>query len=490
VASEDLDCSDYLNNNELDGDFRNGFNVFTSARFFYIYELMKHYDLTDVIHIENDVLIYYNVDDVLKEKLDKTKIYIPFDTFNRNIASILYIPDHNIFGKALKHYNYETNDMYIFSEIKRNTNLIENFPIFVSDESKDEEYQFVTQNFDKFKMIFDAAAIGQYLGGIDERNIPGDTRGFVNETCVIKYNNYSFHRKEHENIARPFIMINGVLFPIFNLHIHSKKLEDFSGETLMSNSKKKCIAVLTRGYANLNEYDTLIKRNKHIESNLKDKKIELLFFHEGNITPHHQEHIKAETPHLNMHFINVNNGNAFKKEKEQIEISEETKDAGYGYRHMCSFWFVDFWNFLGDYDFMIRIDEDCFIEFDIDNLFDELNSHIFISGKLEIDQDYVTRGLSDFTLEFMKRNMDINYNSVYPPRGPYTNLFAINLPMIKQNSILKKYILAVDESNNIYSRRWGDLPLWGQAIDNIFGSTALCIKKLRYYHGSHFLLVN
>jgi len=237
VAAEELDCSQYLDNTGLDSHFRNGFWKFASGRFFYIYELMKLYDLTDVIHMENDVLIYYNVDDILKEKLDKTKIYIPFDTFERNIASVLYIPDHNVFGNALKHYDYETTDMSNFSEIKRKTNIIENFPIFVSDESKDEEYQFVTQNFDKFQMIFDAAAIGQYLGGVDPRNIPGDTRGFVNETCVIKYNNYSFHRREIENITRPFIMINDVLFPIFNLHIHSKKLEDFSGETLISTLK-------------------------------------------------------------------------------------------------------------------------------------------------------------------------------------------------------------------------------------------------------------
>ena len=34
---------------------------------------------------------------------------------------------------------------------------------------------------------------------------------------------------------------------------------------------KKCIAVLTRGYKDINSYNLLVNRNKHIESNLYDK---------------------------------------------------------------------------------------------------------------------------------------------------------------------------------------------------------------------------
>jgi hypothetical protein len=64
------------------------------------------------------------------------------------------------------------------------------------------------------------------LGGVDPRNAPGDTRGFVNETCIIKFDKYSFFWKT-DGIKRPFIMIDGNEYPIFNLHIHSKNLKDF-----------------------------------------------------------------------------------------------------------------------------------------------------------------------------------------------------------------------------------------------------------------------
>ena len=84
--------------------------------------------------------------------------------------------------------------------------------------------------FNKFNCIFDAAAIGQYLGGIDPRNQIGDTRGFINETCFIKYNNYTFFWIINENgLYQPHIFINNNYIKIINLHIHSKNLNKFFG---------------------------------------------------------------------------------------------------------------------------------------------------------------------------------------------------------------------------------------------------------------------
>jgi hypothetical protein len=232
VAIEDLvDSYNYNQNTQLDNQFRGGFWALTSARFFYLYEFMRSRNLENVVHLENDVLIYRNVD-MLDELLDKTKIYLPFDTFKRNIASIMFIPDCNIFKTLLDKYDFAKNDMENFSVIQSQTGLINNFPIFINNPNGSPEYQFVTKNFKQFNMIFDAAAIGQYLGGVDPRNIPGDTTGFVNETCIIKYDQYRFVWKVIYDIRCPYIVIkneNGIdcSYPIFNLHIHSKALDKF-----------------------------------------------------------------------------------------------------------------------------------------------------------------------------------------------------------------------------------------------------------------------
>jgi hypothetical protein len=232
VAIEELsDSYDYNTNTRLDNQFRGGFWALTSARFFYLYEFMRSRDIENVVHLENDVLIYRN-SNTLDDILDKTKIYLPFDTFTRNIASIMFIPNCNIFKAVLDKYDFAKNDMENFSIIQSQTGLIQNFPIFISDPNGSPEYQFVTRGYENFHMIFDAAAIGQYLGGVDPRNIPGNTCGFVNETCIIKYDQYRFIWNDIDGVRRPFIVFSNTdekdyAYPIFNLHIHSKNLENF-----------------------------------------------------------------------------------------------------------------------------------------------------------------------------------------------------------------------------------------------------------------------
>lgn len=229
VAVETLDDPFRFNQvSTLDKGFRGGFWFHTSARFFFIHAFMVKYGVKDVIHIENDVLLYYDCDKELAETsllIDK-KLYIPFDTDERNIASIVYIPDADIFGQILGHYDFAKNDMYNFSEIRKRTGLIQNLPIFVRDDS-DPIRSFVTNGFQKY--IFDAAAIGQLVGGVDPRNAGGDTRGFVNETCVIKYKDEGeIIWKMIDGLNKPFIKIDTREVPIFNLHIHCKDLASYT----------------------------------------------------------------------------------------------------------------------------------------------------------------------------------------------------------------------------------------------------------------------
>lgn len=226
VSVESLDDPfGFSRRSTLNREFRNGFWHHASARLFVLHSFMANYRVQNVIHLENDVLIYHNCDDSLTNALyNKKQVYMPFDTFERNIASIVYIPDSFVFGEILSHYDFTKNDMYNFSEIRKKTNLINTFPIFVSRNGDNYERKFVTNNWGAFgDFIFDAAAMGQFVGGVDPRNIYGDTRGFVNETCVIKYN------EEGEIFWRggkPWIRLKreGKEIPIFNLHIHSKAL--------------------------------------------------------------------------------------------------------------------------------------------------------------------------------------------------------------------------------------------------------------------------
>lgn len=238
IAIEDLhDPFSYLKHTQLDSYFF----INASMRFFYIYAYLKQYNVSRIFHIENDVLLFYNVR-VLDPYLEKNgfldKLMIPFDSFQRNIASIVYIPDANVLGQILQEYQPHLNDMQNFVAIfHQHPTWIDSFPIFVKGIQSGEEKDFVCSNYSRFGgFIFDAAAIGQYLGGVDPRNIPGDTVGFVNETCVIKYNYYGFRWKCIDGVFCPFLKLSandhvvnhGLLeIPIFNLHCHCKDLNTF-----------------------------------------------------------------------------------------------------------------------------------------------------------------------------------------------------------------------------------------------------------------------
>jgi hypothetical protein len=255
---------------------------------------------------------------------------------------------------------------------------------------------------------------------------------------------------------------------------------------------KCCVAVLTRGYADMSDYYKLIKRNQCIVANLNDKSIDLIIFHEGNITEEHQQYIQNGTPGIQLKFIDVSSI-AFLKDRESIPV-ESGHGFGIGYRHMCSFWFVDFWEFVKEYDYLLRIDEDCFVEFNIDRVFRELVNNYFIAGDTCYDCESVTVGLNEFSRDFVDKNkLEFIFKSSdpIPPHGPYTNVFAISLNVIKENESFRNYVYEVDASKMIYRRRWGDLPLWGEAIFYIFGSDSMKIDKtLKYFHESHGLQIN
>jgi hypothetical protein len=262
--------------------------------------------------------------------------------------------------------------------------------------------------------------------------------------------------------------------------------------TVIEDTTKVCIAVLTRGYTNKNKYYKLIERNKCIEKRISNKKVDILIFHEGNISPNQQTYISTKTPSLSIKFVDITT-RAFKKEKETIEIDDDTKSFTLEYRHMCSFWFIEFWNFVEEYDYLIRIDEDCFVMFDPLSMITSLKDYNFVSGIYDKDEPYVTKGLNEFTLSFIKKNDTYSFIEMEPkqPGGPYTNLFGIALHSIRNNFILYRYQMDVSNSNAIYQYSWGDLPLWGEAIHYIFGDKSLLLdENLIYFHESYDKHIN
>jgi hypothetical protein len=219
IDRHELDDNEFNSKSQLDQNFRNGFWHLCSLRLFYLYSHMKQNNLSNCIHLENNVMTYINFDSVFNQHL--AQVYVTYDCENRVIPGIVFIPNHESFKIAIDNYDFTKNDMENLA--KHN---FESFPIFPSIDK--DALTLYNKNFSIFQSIFDAAAIGQYVGGVDPRNIEGgDTRGFVNETCVIKYNSFVMYWIKDVDLFIPHIEINGKLYRINNLHIHCKQLCKF-----------------------------------------------------------------------------------------------------------------------------------------------------------------------------------------------------------------------------------------------------------------------
>ena len=190
---------------------------------------MKQNNTTDIIHIENDVMIYDNLDN-LKDKFNKDKIYLYFYNNETVVPGIMYINNYSNFKIILDNYDMNNNDMVNLGKFF-NTSFIEPFPII----SIDNDENYFNKNFKFFNSIFDGAAMGQYLGGPDKRNDINADIGFINEKFIIKFNNYKFYWKKINELWNPYIEINNNLIKINNLHIHSKALEKFLSDNPEEN---------------------------------------------------------------------------------------------------------------------------------------------------------------------------------------------------------------------------------------------------------------
>jgi hypothetical protein len=84
------------------------------------------------------------------------------------------------------------------------------------------------ENWDKYHSLFDAAAIGIYLGGIDPYHTDGLIKtGLRSIWSIVDYTGYDFTwMDDDEGRAIPYVRPRGqmVWIRINQLHIHSKQL--------------------------------------------------------------------------------------------------------------------------------------------------------------------------------------------------------------------------------------------------------------------------
>jgi hypothetical protein len=214
-------------------------------RFFYLDELITKYRLHHVLHLENDVMIYFELDPLIPTFM---KCFAGIGTtFLRDgqcIPGIVYIENKERLRSLMPIFaeigGRGHNDMEIFAYIRQRQgkeviDLLPVIPTSYLDESShlgrplphtSDPYRYAA-HAEAFNSIFDGAALGQYLGGIDAIFGP-PMPGYVNTDSVFDPRRFEYTWElDRKGRNVPYIHHAGKKYRINNIHVHSKQLEKF-----------------------------------------------------------------------------------------------------------------------------------------------------------------------------------------------------------------------------------------------------------------------
>ena len=205
-------------------------------RFFYIHGLIEELNLTNIFHFDNDVLVYDNFENVVKKITDETNLITPANE-NNLVCGMLYTKNklsfleiiHRLYLK-IKLGQTKLQSMYKNKSIIYNNKEVEKFHLSEMSLLKiiQDEYKCIfdfpimphDSNYDKFNMCFDPSSWGQYICTYD--NHP--PKYYSSHHYIGRYIENKTYDLIFEN-KMPYITYKDTTYKLFNLHVHSKKLE-------------------------------------------------------------------------------------------------------------------------------------------------------------------------------------------------------------------------------------------------------------------------
>lgn len=202
-----------------------GYWQLCSRRFCAIHDVAEHFQLKHFFHIETDILLYYPVTSILPVLVSKNvNIGMTLLSDSLVVPGIIYYQD-SIASQRVASYiasraSTGINDMQVLGNMCNDTSVnryIFPLPVVPAGYCSDPKNLW-SRDQAEFGCVFDGAALGQWIGGVDKVcNIEPFDAPYVNTQASYKF--------VHANITwdelhRPYV--NGV--PVFNLHVHSKQL--------------------------------------------------------------------------------------------------------------------------------------------------------------------------------------------------------------------------------------------------------------------------
>lgn len=234
----------FQNKTKLNDQCFGGYQRYTSERFMYLYDFMVFHGIDHVFHIENDVMLYVDLEKLLPIFLKHYHgIATTFESERKGIAGFVFINNASAMQKLAKYFVQTSpkamNDMMILGAFwKQYKDVIDCLPMimpsyFISDYQKlgndllKRKLQH-TKHIAEFESIFDGAAIGVFLDGLNSTTAhfpPGYLMKALFNPSLITYT----WKKDEYGRKVPYAQYGNEIYRINNLHIASKRLEGFKG---------------------------------------------------------------------------------------------------------------------------------------------------------------------------------------------------------------------------------------------------------------------
>ncbi len=218
-----LNQIDYFNNDLSFGHLWKS----SCFRMFYIKQAVQEFNLEDVLHFDNDVLLYENPESIVQtinecnmkyavtaHNADEIVMGMSFIKNYDSLTNLINFIENELkkgFGYLHSNYRGFPNEMQLISK----SNLNDFLPI-LPDTLVEERY---SKYFKKFNSVFDPSSYGQYLGGTFSEKTPG---WFGTHQEIGKWISLEKIKVFMED-KMPYLKYEGQKIKINNLHIHSKQ---------------------------------------------------------------------------------------------------------------------------------------------------------------------------------------------------------------------------------------------------------------------------
>ena len=244
-----------------DNNLSNSFWIYTAKRLKVLYEYCKKNKIEQFFHAEIDNLIF-NLDG-LEDKLNLQGegFFAPKDSEERALASLIFCNNNESISRIFEYFSppfYAKSEMNALGQFSINS---QNFYSLPTESFSEVKRKWLVVSPEDTGGIFDAAAIGQFIFGVDPIHEPYRPlyNMFVNENVLIRFSDVEFFLKNKS------LYINykktSKIFKIYNIHVHSKNIKKV--ESLIIGDNK----ILTN--LNLGKKTLITNRHKLITGKMR-----------------------------------------------------------------------------------------------------------------------------------------------------------------------------------------------------------------------------